>query len=376
VTPAKPRKKDWDRYQDEDWDMEGFYEAEPVMPRGHNERRKEVNQIIKSAPPLWNQEVDEPAADAPDEDVVQGTVTEVTSGRCKVSHNGSIVDCSVRGSLFTIESGYTNVVAVGDRVNLHMEADGRGVVEEVLPRRSILARTAASFVGQASGQRQIVAANVDRVLIVASWRKPKFWPELVDRYLIAAERNQLEAVICVNKIDLIEDQEEFEKTLKPYRDLGYLVLATSAQDQIGITTLREFLLGEVTVLAGMSGVGKSSLLSEVQPGLNLKALAVGERGKNKNQGRHTTRVATYYPLSGGGAVIDTPGIRDFGLTGLERSEIKDYYPEFADLAAECSFHDCTHLHEPNCAVSRSAGNGAVSQLRYENYVKIMESMQG
>ena len=135
------------------------------------------------------------------------------------------------------ESGYSNVVAVGDYVEISIEADGRGVVENVLPRDSILARTASSQVGKASGQRQVVAANVDRVLIVAAWRKPNFWPELVDRYLIAAERNQLEAVICVNKIDLVEDQTEFEATLKPYRDLGYIVLSTSAEEKIGINTL-------------------------------------------------------------------------------------------------------------------------------------------
>jgi ribosome biogenesis GTPase len=239
----------------------------------------------------------------------------------------------------------------------------------------VLGPAAASFVGKASGQRQVMAANIDRVLIVSSWRKPKFWPELIDRYLIAAERNQLEAVICVNKIDLIEDQAEFDADLKPYRDLGYVVLTTSAEEKSGIRTLTEFLTGEITVLAGLSGVGKSSLLSSVQPGLNLKALEVGERGKNKNQGRHTTRMATYYPLSGGGAVIDTPGIRDFGLTGLRRDDIRSFYPEFSDLAQECSFSDCLHMREPDCGVRAAVESGGVSKIRYKNYVQILEGMQ-
>jgi ribosome biogenesis GTPase len=373
AAPNKPRHKDWDQFQDDEWDMEGFYQEERVMPKGHQERRKVVSQMISK--PVAVEDKEEDFDTNQSIETLQGTVIEVTSGQCKVAVDGKNIDCFIRGALMTIERGYSNVLAVGDYVEVSLASDGRGVVENVLPRSSVLARTASSFVGKASGQRQIVAANVDRVLIVAAWRKPKFWPELVDRYLIAAERNQLEAVICVNKIDLVEDQAEFEATLKPYRDLGYIVLTSSAEEKTGINILTEFLTGEITVLAGLSGVGKSSLLSEVQPGLNLKALAVGERGKNKNQGRHTTRMATYYPLSEGGAVIDTPGIRDFGLTGLSREEIKLFYPEFNDLAAECSFRDCLHLYEPDCAVRNSIGDRVVSQLRYESYIKILEGMQ-
>jgi ribosome biogenesis GTPase len=375
AAPDKPRQKDWSQFQDDEWDMEGFYEEERVMPRGAVERRKAVRQIVNSFPVVNGANLEKEPTTDQDADFLQGTVIEVTAGQCKVAVNGRNHDCFIRGALMTQERGYSNVLAVGDFVEISLGSDDRGVVESVLPRRSLLARTAASFVGKASGQRQIVAANVDRVMIVSSWRKPQFWPELIDRYLIAAERNDLEAVICVNKIDLIEDQAEFDAALKPYRDLGYVVLLTSAEEKIGIQTLTEFLTGEIAVLAGMSGVGKSSLLSEVQPGLNLKALEVGERGKNKNQGRHTTRMATYYPLSGGGAVIDTPGIRDFGLSGLRRDEIKLYYPEFEDLAPECSFSDCNHWQELDCAVRAAVQSGGVSQLRYKNYVQIIESMQ-
>ncbi len=145
---------------------------------------------------------------------------------------------------------------------------------------------------------------------------PHIWPELIDRYLIAAARNELEAVICVNKIDLVEDQSELEETIQPYRDAGYQVILTSAETGAGVDQLRELLLGSTTVFAGLSGVGKSSLLSQIQPGLKLRALTVGERGKNRNQGRHTTTMATMYPLKEGGALIDTPGIREFGLAFL------------------------------------------------------------
>jgi ribosome biogenesis GTPase len=374
TAPDKPRQRNWDEYMADEWDMGGFYEDERVMPKGYTERRKEVSKIVKTLPGDRKNQVEKEDIEPLNEDLAVGTVVEVTTGQCTVAINGKDVSCFLRGNLQTEERGYSNVVAVGDQAAVQIQADGRGVVEEVLPRKNLLARTAASSIGQASGRRQVVAANIDRVMIVASWREPKFWPELIDRYLIAADRNGLEAVICVNKIDLIEDQQEFNATVKPYRDLGYMVLTTSAQEEIGIPNLRGFLTGAVTVLAGMSGVGKSSLLSAVQPGLNLKALAVGTRGKNKNQGRHTTRVATYYPLSGGGAVIDTPGIRDFGLAGLSEIDIRYFYPEFSKPAEDCSFRDCLHLQEPDCAVRAAAGNGSVSQLRYENYTKIMESM--
>jgi ribosome biogenesis GTPase len=375
ASPDKPRQRNWEQFQDEEWDLEGFYEEERVMPKGHDERRRQVREMIKK-PVVHN-------ADLPSEDsdqglvpnLLTGTVIETTSGRCKVSADRETIDCFLRGNLQKEEHGYSNVVAVGDQVAFKLESDGRGVVENVLPRHSVLSRTAGSTFGRASGQRQIVAANIDRVLIVASWRKPNFWPELLDRYLIAAERNQLEAVICVNKIDLIEDHQEFESTLKPYRDLGYVVLSTSAEEKSGISTLREFINGGVSVLAGLSGVGKSSLLSAIQPGLNLKTLEVGTRGKNKDQGRHTTRMASYYPLSGGGAVIDTPGIRDFGLSGLGREEIKSFYPEFTALSTDCAFHDCLHLSEPVCGVRQGVNRGTVSQLRYENYTKIIDCIQ-
>ncbi len=215
---------------------------------------------------------------------------------------------------------------------------------------------------------------MDRVLIVASWRKPSFWPELVDRYLIAAERNHLEAVICVNKVDLVEDEIELEETLHPYRTAGYQVILTSAETCVGIDLLRELLIGSSTVFTGLSGVGKSSLLSKVQPGLSLRALSIGQRGKNRNQGRHTTTMASLYPLKEGGAVIDTPGIREFGLAFLEKQELASFYPEIALAAVECEFSDCSHTHEPKCGVKHAVADGAVSQMRYDSYQKILGSL--
>ncbi len=256
------------------------------------------------------------------------------------------------------ESAFTNLAAVGDDVLVSEIEPGVGVVEQVLlPRRNMSPRMHRPDVGKTSSQRKVIAANIDRVLVVASWRMPAIWPELIDRYLIAAARNELEAVICVNKIDLVEDQSELEAAIQPYRDAGYQVLLTSAETGAGVEMLRDLLKGSATVFAGLSGVGKSSLLSRIEPGLKLRALTVGERGKNRNQGRHTTTMATMYLLKEGGALIDTPGIREFGLAFLERRELAGFYPEIAALMGGCGYADCSHTHEPDCRVKAAVEEG-------------------
>jgi ribosome biogenesis GTPase len=325
-----PRQKGWDHMADDDWDAPGFYENERVMPRGTQSRHKEVEEMARQSIKQAGEEVDTAEQDLPP-GTQQGEVVEASGEHCVVLVEGKQIDCAVRRSLLVNETTFTTVVAAGDMVAVRVNGTGEGVVEKVLPRRSLLARPFRPNKGGTSSFRQIVAANVDQVLIVASWRLPSIWPELIDRYLIAAERNQLKAVICINKIDLVEDEAELEVTLQPYREAGYQVILTSAETGVGID----------------------------------------ERGKNRNQGRHTTTMATLYSLNGNGAVIDTPGIREFGLAFLERHELASFYPEIARAAAECQYADCTHTHEPNCAVKAAVDQGEVSLLRYENYQKIM-----
>lgn len=368
-----PRQRDWDHLADDEWDSPGFYEDERVMPQGTLERHKVVEKIAKHTAVHG-----ESASDFEEEDLPTGTLTglviEAAGEICTVSVNDENLPCTIRRSLLTQETTFTSPVAAGDQVAVRDNGDGSGVVEQVLPRRSVLARPHRP--DQANALRQIVAANIDQVLIVAAWRKPNLWPELIDRYLIAAARNQLEAVICVNKVDLADDPQALEEILKPYRDLGYPILLTSAETGIGVETLRETLREKVTVFTGLSGVGKSSLLSSIQPGLHLEAKTIGQKGKNRNQGRHTTTMATLYPLALGGAVIDTPGIRSFGLAFLERRELGAFYPEFAEPAHQCAYHDCSHIHEPDCGVQGAVANGEISLLRYENYTKIWASLPG
>jgi ribosome biogenesis GTPase len=275
--------------------------------------------------------------------------------------------CTIRQSLREVETGFTNVVAVGDEVRV-LELDaGNGVVEQVLPRRTVLARPDVFY----SHLRQILVANADQLLIIAAWREPAIWFELIDRYLIAAERTQLPAVLCVNKIDLASDRQACTVALQPYRDLGIPLLLTSAESGEGLPALLGLLAGRVSVLAGLSGVGKSSLLSAVEPGLNLRVAEVSDR---KHEGRHTTTQSSWHPLAGGGAVVDTPGIRDFGLAGLYKTELAGFFPEIAAKARTCRFRNCTHINEAGCAVLAAVRRGEIVESRYHSYEQIYPTL--
>jgi ribosome biogenesis GTPase len=359
----KPRRKNWASAAPDDWDELENDSYERVMPRGEHERRQTVEKMAFEKP-SEDQGSPEAALEAPEAGC--GTVVEVSSGLCRVALDDRIVLCSLRGALKVEETGFTNVVAVGDEVLVSENDGGNGVIEAVLPRRSMLARPDVFN----SHLQQVVVANVDQVLIVASWREPNFWPELVDRYLIASERNHLLPVLCVNKMDLVEDEVEFNAILSPYRQLGVYILLTSAQTSSGIEALQDLLHDRTTVLAGLSGVGKSSLLTAVQPGLELRTREIGSRGANTNQGRHTTTQVTLMQLDNGGLVIDTPGMREFGLAGIYRHELAGWYPEIAALAGQCQYHDCAHIHEPDCAVQAAAADGTIPESRYQSYCKI------
>jgi ribosome biogenesis GTPase len=252
-------------------------------------------------------------------------------------------------------------------VLVSLNGEKRGVVEHVLPRSNQSSRPDAFY----GNLQQTVAANVDQLLVVASWRDPHIWPELIDRYLIAAERSGVAPHLCVNKIDLADSLEEVEMLLKPYRELDLTVLLTSAERGDGVGALRALLDGRVTVLAGLSGVGKSTLLSAVEPSFQLRTGAVNE---DRHQGRHTTSQAIMLPLGDKSYVIDTPGIREFGLVGLRRQDLITHYPELVALAGRCRFSDCSHQHEPDCAVRQAAQHGAVSSMRLDSYQKIAASL--
>jgi ribosome biogenesis GTPase len=241
------------------------------------------------------------------------------------------------------------------------------MVEAVLPRRSALVRPDV----QCPNLQQVIAANVDRLLIVLSWREPSWWPELVDRYLIAAARNRLAPVICLNKVDLALRESEPKAVLAPYERLGYRVLTTSVFTGEGLTELANLLATGATALAGLSGVGKSSLLSAIDPTLKLR---IGDVSVRRHEGRHTTSQVTMHRLSTGGYVVDTPGIREFGLSNLRQADLPMFYPEFSCIGRPCRYADCSHLGEPGCAVPMAIQDGHIAVVRYENYRKIRGSL--
>ena len=375
--PKRVRHKDWmpDSFDDDYIDgLDDFPQSERIMPRGERERRRAVEAAILTA--MESQDEGENEVDNGEEVLAaektpgqQGIVVEVSSSLCRVAleGNGQSLVCGLRGSLSAEDTGFTNVVAVGDRVVISENGSDRGVVEAVLPRQNILARHDVFY----THLQQVIVANADQVLIVASWRAPHFWPELVDRYLIAAERNNLSPVICVNKIDLAKDVAICRAELWPYLDLGYRVIFTSALTGEGMSELHHILRGQITVLAGMSGVGKSSLLNAIQPGLQICTREVSE---HSHEGRHTTTQVSMKELEKGGFVVDTPGIREFGLSGLRRAELVRFYPEIAAVAAHCRFGDCSHTHEPGCAVKSAVQEGRVSATRFHNYRCIYDTL--
>jgi ribosome biogenesis GTPase len=237
-------------------------------------------------------------------------------------------------------------------------------IEEVLPRRTTLSRTDP---GNPHFQR-IIAANIDIVVNVVSLKSPPLRPGLIDRYLIATGKSGAEPLLCVNKIDLLSTADELD-LVQPYPQAGVRVVLCSAATGEGIVELSEALAGKLCVFAGHSGVGKSSLLNALDPQLDLETGAVSE---GNDKGRHTTTSSALYHLPGGAIVIDTPGIREFGLWDVSRNDVRLYYREFA--ACGCAFFDCSHTHEPGCGVKAAVDSGQIGAARYQGYLRILASL--
>ena len=369
------RQKNWTNYALDDWGELECQTEERIMPLRENERRKEVHQLAQSSVTLQTSLVESDHHVIENENLYRGLVLEAIRGIAKVQLREETIVCSLRGSIKDRHSDFSNPLVAGDQVMISRVSEGEGVVEDVLPRRGVLARSNMTQIGADMSQHQLIAANVDQVLIVTSWRQPNIWPELIDRYLITTLRNDLEAVLCVNKADLIGDDTQFASIIQPYLDIGLRVILTSTVTGEGIEDLRAVLLDKTSVLAGLSGVGKSSLLSAIQPGLNLKARSVKVAGKNKNQGRHTTSIATLWSLDDGGAVIDTPGIRSFGLGHLPVEELAFFFPEMTPYVGYCKFKDCRHDNEPGCAIRKAVVTGGINPLRYKTYMRLVEELQ-
>lgn len=273
--------------------------------------------------------------------------------------DGSEYQCAVRRLLKTLHTDLRHVVAAGDRV-LFRPADNReGIIERIEPRHGVLSR-------ESRGRQHVIVANVDQLIIVASAAEPYLKPNLIDRFLVSAEQGHLRVVICINKADLV-DPASLQPLIGVYAQMGYTVLLASAHSGLGVDRLRNRLLGKQSVVAGQSGVGKSSLLNAVQPGLGL---AVSTVSAETQKGRHTTTTARLIPLAGGGHVVDTPGIRQFQLWDMVPAEISGLYRDLRPLVSLCAFPDCTHNHEAGCAVKDAVADGWLDARRYESYLHL------
>ena len=282
------------------------------------------------------------------------------------ANDGETLDASMRGRLKKGEEGLK--LTVGDSVMLDQEAPGGAwAIAEILPRKSQLARR---MPGGGHGER-IVAANVDQVVIVFAAAKPEPHVRMLDRFLVIAEGNALEPLIVINKIDLV-DETEARHRFRDYHKAGYKLHFTSMKKQIGLTELHDALAGRTSVLSGPSGVGKSSLLNGMYPGLNLR---VGEISESVNKGRHTTVGAVMHPLPDDGFVVDTPGLREVGMWGMPSEHLDACFPEFRDLIDQCRFADCTHLIEPDCSIRDAVAAGEVSSERYDSYAKLRGELE-
>ncbi len=380
-TTKKPRLK---KISLNDWEaLDGFEfdNFSKIMPLGSGEYHREMEKIVinertkEHSTSTQYQVLLENDLENDQNECIRCLVIEASSSMCRVDYKGESIVCELRGNVKDAMTGYINPVAVGDWVLVTSDGFNRGVVEAVLPRRSVLARPYSPDQGKIlEDLYQIVAANVDRILIVASWREPYLWPALIDRYLITAQRNRIEPIICINKIDLVDDMQELSEVVQVYEKLNYKLILTSATNQEGIEPLRRIFQDGTTALAGLSGVGKSTLLTAVQPSLDLKIGEVSERGLFTGQGRHTTTQSSLWQLENGGVVIDTPGIRSFAIAGIQPTELGNWYHEMVPHIPDCHFNDCTHIDEPECAVKHAVEQGKVSRLRYKNYIQLYQEL--
>jgi ribosome biogenesis GTPase len=255
------------------------------------------------------------------------------------------------------------MVAVGDRVRIEPVAEGKGMIEEIEPRQHMLARLAPTPRGE---YKQIIIANPDQAVFVFACAQPAPRLGMLDRFLVIAEKQGLPALIVANKVDLA-GMDLAQVLFDHYLPLGYPLIYTSVRQGRGIDALHKYLRGKISVLAGPSGVGKTSLLNAIQPGLGL---AVREVSRRTSKGKHTTVVRELFPLAEGGYVADTPGLKALALWDVEPEEIDGYFPELRTLVADCQFNDCTHVREPGCAVREAVEQGKVHPSRYEAYLRM------
>lgn len=304
-----------------------------------------------------------------------GTVYKSTGSWYTVkSEDGIVMECRIKGKFRIQGIKSTNPIAVGDEVRYELEHSGDetfGIISEILPRKNYIIRKSVNL----SKQTHILAANIDLVLLMITLNNPTTYTSFIDRYLATSEAYDIPAVLIFNKIDTYdEEQLEALSVLSDlYSKIGYSCLHVSSKTGENVNKVMELMKGKTSIFSGHSGVGKSTLINKIEPGLELKTAEISEQHM---QGQHTTTFAEMYDLKIGARIIDTPGIRGFGLVDMDDDEISDYFPELFELKSACKFNNCLHLEEPQCAVKNALEAGEIASSRYHSYVQMVTGEDG
>jgi ribosome biogenesis GTPase len=303
---------------------------------------------------------------------LKGTVLKSTGSWYSVMlEDHRVMECRLKGKFRTKGIKSTNPIAVGDHVRIEDEGEeGQGLITALLERKNYIIRKSVNL----SKRTHILAANLDQAVLVVSLAAPKTLPGFIDRFLATAEAYSIPAAVVFNKIDLYTEVEldELEYLETTYHHAGYQTLMTSATEGIHTEDFKELLKDKVSLLSGNSGVGKSTLVNAIEPSLDLRTQEVSETHR---QGMHTTTFAEMFPMSFGGYIIDTPGIKGFGLVNMEKEEIGDYFPEMFQLKKECKFNNCLHVNEPGCAVLKAIENHEIAPTRYRSYINMLNGTE-
>ena len=302
-------------------------------------------------------------------DLEHGIVIKSTGSRYRIMYGtDKTIECTIRGKFRVMEQRATNPVAVGDKVIFEFEkGNNSGIITEILDRKNYILRKASNL----SKETQVIAANIDQAFLMITIILPETPLEFIDRFLMTAEAYRIPASIIINKTDLYGEKElkKMEQIVAVYSEIGYGCYSISLTSGSGIGAVKEKMKDKTTLLSGNSGVGKTTLLNVLEPSLNLKT---GEISDYHKQGKHITTFPEMHKMSFGGFVIDTPGIRGFGIVNMERNEIYHFFPEIFRVAEKCRFYNCLHLDEPGCEVRKAVENGIIDPQRYRSYVNILE----
>lgn len=280
-----------------------------------------------------------------------------------------IYECKIRGKFRTKGIKTTSPLAVGDQVEFILdEKTNQGVINKRHERKNYIIRKSINL----SKQAHVLAANVDQAILLVTLAYPKTYPEFIDRFLVSAEAYHIPTIIVFNKIDLYSEEQlrELERLTVLYEKIGYQCLKISAKKNIGVNQIKDLLANRISVIAGHSGIGKSTLANIIEPGLKLKTTEISEYHES---GKHTTTFPEMHVLSNGGYLIDTPGVKGFGIIDIENAELMHYFPEMFILSSQCQYNNCIHTHEPKCAVKEAVENGEISESRYRSYLSILRS---